>query len=168
MRLACGILRTMATPLGDTVRRLRTDAHLSPEELATEAGVSRSTVYRIESGEIEEPDLPTLRGVARALQIPMSEMFHHIENLATKSRVIEEPVPLGPGPALSAGDRDFITQLVTVCLHAANVSDERAGSLFDVLAFGFAAAVDPSPEGRAKARRAVQSARAQRAERATG
>lgn len=74
--------------LSRLLRQLRTDAGMTPEELADDAGVSKSSVYRIESGETASPDVETLRRLADALDLTLSQFFGRIE---------------GAGPSLSEG-----------------------------------------------------------------
>lgn len=81
MGLSGAILVSGMPELRVVLRQLRTDARLSPEELATEADVSRSTIYRLENGEIEEPDLQTLRRIVGALGVTLSSFFAQIEGL---------------------------------------------------------------------------------------
>ena len=59
--------------LGDRVRELREAAFLTPSELATKAGVSRNTLYRIESGEFGA--FPkTVRKLAEALGVQPTDL----------------------------------------------------------------------------------------------
>lgn len=51
----------------------------SQEDLAHEAGISTSTLSRIERG-LHQPSLPTLRKLAAALDISLAEMIDAAEN----------------------------------------------------------------------------------------
>ena len=54
-------------PLKEKLREARRRAALTQGELAEKAGVGINTIVRIETGEIEEPRVSTLRKLARAL-----------------------------------------------------------------------------------------------------
>ncbi|MDQ5827238.1 MAG: helix-turn-helix domain-containing protein [Chloroflexota bacterium] len=60
--------------LKDTLKRERRRAALTQEELAREAGVGIMTIRRIESGDITEPRVSTLRKLAAALGISTREL----------------------------------------------------------------------------------------------
>lgn len=60
---------------GDVVRRLREARFLSQEELAAKAGVSEATIRRIEDGRTERSHRPTLRSIAEALGVDVSEII---------------------------------------------------------------------------------------------
>lgn len=163
------------TPLGSALRQLRTDAKLSPDELADEAGVSRSTVYRIESGEVADPDLPTLRGLANALELPLSELFRHVETLTASRHIGDlQPSPdtggpsgpatlpgLGPPAELLAEQSEFLERLAWACLRGANSAERfTAQSLLEELAVSFRRAADPTATVSARAEiRAARRAR---------
>jgi len=67
--------------LGDRVRELREAAFLTPSELATKAGISRNTLYRIESGDYSA--FPkTVRKLADALGVPPTDLVS-MEELRT-------------------------------------------------------------------------------------
>jgi transcriptional regulator with XRE-family HTH domain len=66
--------------LGQAMRRLRKEAKLGQEELAARAEVPMTTVSQIESGGIEA-DWGTLRRLAYALEVPLSEVFRLTEEL---------------------------------------------------------------------------------------
>jgi transcriptional regulator with XRE-family HTH domain len=56
------------------LRTLRERAALTQQELAERAGVSRSTVLRLESGQ-DEPFPRTARRLARALKVKTSDLM---------------------------------------------------------------------------------------------
>lgn len=57
--------------IGERVRARRQDLQLSQEEIARRAGVSLNQVNRLERGEITDPHFSTLRGLAKALGLPV-------------------------------------------------------------------------------------------------
>jgi DNA-binding XRE family transcriptional regulator len=60
--------------LGAGIRSLRENAGLSQEELAQAADIGRITLLRIENGE-QSPRYGTLRSIAQALGVPLSEVL---------------------------------------------------------------------------------------------
>lgn len=146
------------TPLGNALKRLRTDARMSAEEFAEEAGVSRSTIYRLESGETDDPDLPTLRGLAKALDLSLSEFFRHIEgrpptdfdgkSAVTMTDLVAEP----QGRPVSPEQVEFLERLAWACLRGADAAERTSlqGVLED-LAVSFRRAADPGALSDARA-----------------
>jgi HTH-type transcriptional regulator, competence development regulator len=67
--------------LGERVRRLREERFLSPSELAEKAGISRNTLYRIESGQFAAYP-KTVRKLAEALGVEPTDLVS-MEELRT-------------------------------------------------------------------------------------
>lgn len=64
--------------LGQTIRQLRNEKGLSQEVLSGLAGIARTHLTMIENGTVH-PTLDTLYSITTALDIPLSEIFKHIE-----------------------------------------------------------------------------------------
>jgi transcriptional regulator with XRE-family HTH domain len=62
-------------PLKDQLKRLRTAADLTQQDLAMKAGLSISSVVQIERGIIPDPRGSTLKALARALGVSMDELY---------------------------------------------------------------------------------------------
>jgi len=60
--------------VGQKIKELRTKLSLTQEELAFKVGVDRSYMGFVERGE-KNPTLATLVKIARALKIPLKELF---------------------------------------------------------------------------------------------
>jgi len=60
--------------LGERIYQSRVLQRRSQTEVAREAGVGVSTIGRIERGEVI-PDLATLNGIARALELPLAVLL---------------------------------------------------------------------------------------------
>jgi transcriptional regulator with XRE-family HTH domain len=60
--------------IGDKVRATRKAAGISQEEVARRAGVSLNVINRLERGVILDPHYSTLRGIARALGVPVEDL----------------------------------------------------------------------------------------------
>ena len=67
-----------AISFGRVLRRLRKEAGLSQEQLALEAGIERNFVSLIERG-VNQPSIRVIFKLARALDIPASEMLAIVE-----------------------------------------------------------------------------------------
>jgi transcriptional regulator with XRE-family HTH domain len=58
----------------DTLKRLRTQAGLTQQELATRSGLSMAQVMAMEQGKRDNPRLDTLRKLARGLGCTVGEL----------------------------------------------------------------------------------------------
>jgi DNA-binding XRE family transcriptional regulator len=61
--------------LATVIRKLRDAEGLTQEELAKKAGVTQSYIAQLESGLKKNPSLPTLKKLARALGVPVTELL---------------------------------------------------------------------------------------------
>lgn len=77
------------------IRQLRYAKGWGPDELASRAHISRTTLYHIESGRTELPRAATLRRIARALGVA-PERF--LKQLGVESEVRESPTPSAAPP----------------------------------------------------------------------
>jgi transcriptional regulator with XRE-family HTH domain len=57
------------------VRELRERAKLTQAELAKRAGITEAYVSMIEGGVRKNPSLPTLKKLAKALSVPVTELL---------------------------------------------------------------------------------------------
>ena len=57
------------------IREIRQDKGISQTELARKAGVTRATIWKLESGEDETTTTRTLLKIALALNVDASELF---------------------------------------------------------------------------------------------
>ena len=62
------------TSEGAAIRRLRTKAGISQEQLARRVGVTTHTIWRLENDPTANPRLETLRAVARPLGVAVSQL----------------------------------------------------------------------------------------------
>jgi len=67
-------LKQGETMLSTNIKKLRKQHHLSQEELAKKAGITYSTLIKIESGLNKNPTLETLRKIADAFKIKIDEL----------------------------------------------------------------------------------------------
>ncbi len=60
--------------LSANIKKLRKQHHLSQEELAKKAGITYSTLIKIESGLNTNPTLETLTKIANAFKVKIDEL----------------------------------------------------------------------------------------------
>ncbi|MBU2102929.1 MAG: helix-turn-helix domain-containing protein [Candidatus Omnitrophica bacterium] len=60
--------------LSSNIKRLRKQHHLSQEELAKKAGITYSTLIKIESGQNKNPTLETLTKIANTFKIKIDKL----------------------------------------------------------------------------------------------
>lgn len=61
--------------IGPRIVALREEKNMSLSELAREGGISKSLLHRIENQDGSNPELETLRKIARALEITVGELL---------------------------------------------------------------------------------------------
>jgi transcriptional regulator with XRE-family HTH domain len=96
--------RDLATVVADNLRRHRARARLSLSELASAAGVGKSTLSQIESGRAN-PSMETLWSIATALGVPFGEL---VSPHAPEVRV----VPAGEGVRIDSEGAPFLVWLL--------------------------------------------------------
>jgi transcriptional regulator with XRE-family HTH domain len=67
-----------AVNIGDRLRALRKEKKLSQRDLAKKTGLLRCNMWRLEIGR-QVPTIETLEKIARALEIPMYQLFYDYE-----------------------------------------------------------------------------------------
>jgi len=61
--------------LAQNIKRLRKQFKLSQEELAKKAGITYSTLIKIESGKNDNPTIKTLLKIAKALNVKIDDLL---------------------------------------------------------------------------------------------
>jgi transcriptional regulator with XRE-family HTH domain len=61
--------------LKDNVKRFRKEKNLSQEELAKEAGITYTTLAKIESGNNTNPTVKTIQKIAQALDVTIDDLM---------------------------------------------------------------------------------------------
>jgi len=59
---------------GENLRRIRNEKDITMQQLANQAEIELSQIYRIESGKIN-PKLTTLLKIAKGLNVPPADLF---------------------------------------------------------------------------------------------
>src|SRR5215210_1406803 len=78
--------------IGELIRYHRGRAGLTQEGLAERAGVSPTTVVRMENGEIRQPRIVTLQKLAAALGVAPTELYEGAAQPPAGSATRPEPV----------------------------------------------------------------------------
>jgi transcriptional regulator with XRE-family HTH domain len=73
-RDVCTIRDGMPRISGDRLRKVRDMRLLSQRELAERAGLSPTTILKLESGRVDEPHPRTIRKLADALKVDPNEL----------------------------------------------------------------------------------------------
>jgi len=73
------VMEKIENVFGNAVRKLRQERGLSQEDFADKAGIHRTYVSSIELGKVQV-SIRIAAQVAEALEIPLSELWRHIED----------------------------------------------------------------------------------------
>ena len=65
-----------STPDRVLIKKLRAHFRMNQVDLASMSGVSLATISKIESGELENPQLETLNAIAKAFNINTAQLLH--------------------------------------------------------------------------------------------
>jgi len=65
----------MANKVSKNIRKLRQKKGISQDRLSKEADLALNTIVKIETGENPNPTLETLEKIAKALGVPVSDLF---------------------------------------------------------------------------------------------
>ena len=76
--------------IGDRIKARRKQLHINADELAERVGVSRSTIFRWEKGEIEKIPAEDLNRVASALRTTSAYLFGAIDDPDWTGPVVRE------------------------------------------------------------------------------
>ena len=77
-RNVCTILDGMPRISGHRLRKVRDKRLLSQRELAERAGLSPTTILKLESGRVDEPQPRTIRKLADALEVDPDELVRGV------------------------------------------------------------------------------------------
>jgi transcriptional regulator with XRE-family HTH domain len=94
-------LADVLRPLGEQLRRLRLERKLSQERLAELAGLNYKHIGRIELAKVE-PGADVLVRLARALRVPVGDLFETITPRDTASSRLTPPEIEGLATAVGA------------------------------------------------------------------
>ncbi len=104
---------TVRERVATTVRTLRQEQRRSLQDLAEAAGIGKSTLHAIESGDAN-PGIETLWALARALEVPFGAL---LEPPAPQIRVVRA----GEGPRVDNADATMRARLLASSAHGSRV-----------------------------------------------
>ena len=61
--------------LDENIKKYRKESNLSQEQLAQKAGITYSTLAKLESGHNQNPTVKTLRQIAMALDVTLDDLM---------------------------------------------------------------------------------------------
>jgi transcriptional regulator with XRE-family HTH domain len=65
----------MANSVSKNIRRIRQEKGMSQDRLSKKADLALNTIVKVETGENPNPTVETLKKIAKALGIPVSDLF---------------------------------------------------------------------------------------------
>ena len=65
----------MANKISDNIRKLRQKKGMSQDRLSKKADLALNTIVKVETGENPNPTVETLKKIAKALDIPVGDLF---------------------------------------------------------------------------------------------
>jgi len=74
---------------GEVLRRYRSERDITQEELALQADVDRTFVYRLERG-VRQPSITTLIGISRALGISAADLVRDTEKEYLRQKDVKD------------------------------------------------------------------------------
>jgi len=65
----------MANTVSENIRKLRIKKGISQDRLSKDADIALNTVVKIETDESSNPTVDTVKKIAKALNVPVAELF---------------------------------------------------------------------------------------------
>ena len=65
----------MVNSVSKNIRRIRQEKGMSQDRLSKKADLALNTIVKVETGENPNPTVETLKKIAKALGIPVSDLF---------------------------------------------------------------------------------------------
>ena len=109
--------------IGDRLRQLREVKKLSQGDIEKRTGLLRCYISRVENGHTV-PAIETLEKMARALEVPMYQLFHEGEAPSNLPGVLKKKGSDNTGWGSSGKNAIFLRKL-TSCLSKATDSDRK-------------------------------------------
>ena len=108
--------------VGERIKERRKELLMSADVLAEKCNVSRSTIFRYESGDIEKLPASTLEPIANALHVSVSYLLGWEENNSNQAYSVKEIQILNAIKSLSSEAQDDMTKIITLLQ---NMNDDQ-------------------------------------------
>ncbi len=95
--------------IGERIRKVRTEQGLTAKELSEASGVPEKNIYRIETGEVEDPRLSSVAPLIRALNCSADEIIFNTEDL---SKVAQLRQLFSQFPEFRADQQDLLLTVI--------------------------------------------------------
>lgn len=69
--------------VGERIRKIRSEQGLTVKQLSEISGIPEKTIYRIETGEVEDPKISSLKPLIKAMNCSADEIFFNKEDYPT-------------------------------------------------------------------------------------
>ena len=116
--------KTEAEIIGDNIRRIREDKHLSQKELAVTIEVAPTQYSRVETGKVM-PALKTLIKIARVLDVPLDALVNDgnasLQEVTIKDKTLIDKVRLID--QLPDQEKNMILQVIDLALSKKKFKD---------------------------------------------
>ena len=66
----------MANKVSENIRRIRQEKDISQDRLSKDANLALNTIVKIENDESPNPTVDTIEKIAKALGVPVTELFN--------------------------------------------------------------------------------------------
>lgn len=96
--------------IGERLRELREQKHLSQGQIEKRCGLLRCYISRVEHGHTI-PSVETLEKMCRALEVPLYQLFYEGDDVPAPPKAIRKPTPWGTSGKDARLLRQFCTLL---------------------------------------------------------
>ena len=72
--------RGLKMNIGDRLRKIRTEHNLTAKKLSELSGVPEKTIYRIETGEVQDPKISSIEPLVKAMNCSADELLFNRED----------------------------------------------------------------------------------------
>lgn len=100
--------------VGERIKERRKELLMSADVLAEKCNVSRSTIFRYESGDIEKLPASTLEPIANALHVSVSYLLGWEENNSNQAYSVKEIQLLNAIKSLSPESQDDVLKIISL------------------------------------------------------
>lgn len=114
--------------IGEQIRKIRTQQKLTAKALSEISGVPEKTIYRIETGEVQDPKLSSIEPIIKALNCSADEVIFSIDEFLQLGSMRQA---FARASKLNEEDQEMIVRLINKISLASTFENEvsKAASL---------------------------------------